>query len=423
MTSADVIAAHRAAGRTFTAGGVQGFVREAGDGDAVLCMHGVPASSFLYRKVIDELAARGLRGVAFDLPGLGLADRPADFDYTWTGLGRYSAEAVDALGLDAFHLVVHDVGGPVGFELAALRPERVLSLTILNTLIDVDGFRRPWSMEPFAHRGIGPAYLKTLSKPAFRMLMGLQGVADRSAVRPEELDAYVELLKRQDGGRAFLKIMRGFERTAEKQARYRAVVASDRYPVQVVWGEQDPALKIGVHGEVARRVAGLDTIHRLPAKHFLQEDQAPALAQLIATFAEGLIRRGLSLWCGRFPHQRHSPGHQVSTKRWSPRARSGAAPRRRASRDQAAGLRRVDHVVDLEERAALIALAFSCAIAVTSRTRCSRSSSSSIASSSLRMPSRTAPSRPIGPRWAPGHATVSSGSCRLPPTIACAPSP
>jgi pimeloyl-ACP methyl ester carboxylesterase len=46
----------------------------------------VPASSFLYRTVLRELAARGLRGIAFDLPGLGLADRPAAFDYTWTVL-------------------------------------------------------------------------------------------------------------------------------------------------------------------------------------------------------------------------------------------------------------------------------------------------------------------------------------------------
>ena len=42
-----------------------------------MCLHGVPASCFLYRKVLRELAARGLRGIAFDLPGLGLADRPA----------------------------------------------------------------------------------------------------------------------------------------------------------------------------------------------------------------------------------------------------------------------------------------------------------------------------------------------------------
>ena len=118
-------------------------MRDEGDGDPVLCMHGVPASSFLYRKLLPELAARGLSGVAFDLPGLGLADRPPGFDYTWTGLGRFAVAAVDALGLDRFHLVVHDLGGPVGFELAAALPARVRSLTILNTLIEVDRFRRP----------------------------------------------------------------------------------------------------------------------------------------------------------------------------------------------------------------------------------------------------------------------------------------
>jgi len=47
MTSTDVVADHRAAGRAFTAAGLTGFVREAGDGETVLCMHGVPTSSFL----------------------------------------------------------------------------------------------------------------------------------------------------------------------------------------------------------------------------------------------------------------------------------------------------------------------------------------------------------------------------------------
>ena len=57
------------------------------------------------------------------------------------------------------------------------------------------------------------------------------------------------------------------------------------YPVQVVWGEHDPALKLSVHGEAARRAAGLDEIHTVPAKHFLQEDQAPAVAERIAALA------------------------------------------------------------------------------------------------------------------------------------------
>lgn len=82
MTVAGVIDRHRASGRSFTAAGVSSFVIDEGDGPPVVCLHGVPASSFLYRKVVPELAARGLRGLAFDLPGLGLAERPQDFDYS-----------------------------------------------------------------------------------------------------------------------------------------------------------------------------------------------------------------------------------------------------------------------------------------------------------------------------------------------------
>jgi pimeloyl-ACP methyl ester carboxylesterase len=287
MTSRQVIASHRDAGRRFEAGGIASFVREQGDGEPVLCIHGVPASCFLYRKVIAELAARGLRGVAFDLPGLGLADRPADYDYTWTGLGRFCVAAVDALALERFHLVVHDIGGPVGFELAAAVPGRVASLTVLNTLVEVDTFKRPWSMEPFARRGLGELYLRTLTKPAFRALMRLQGIEDMRAVTSAELDAYVDLLREGDGGRAFLQIMRGFERTPEKRRLYESVLRDRPYPVQIVWGAKDPALKLAVHGEIARRAAGLDQIHTLPAKHFLQEDQAPALADHIARVANG----------------------------------------------------------------------------------------------------------------------------------------
>lgn len=282
-----MIERHRAAGREFEAAGLRSFVREEGEGDPVVCVHGVPASSFLYRKVIAELGARGLRGVAFDLPGLGLAERPDDFDYSWTGLGRFSAAAVDSLGLERFHLVLHDIGGPVGLELAAAMPERVRSLTLLNTMVEVDTFRRPWVMEPFARRGVGEIWLATLVKPVFRALMGMIGIGDRSAVAAEELDAYVDLLKRGDGGRAFLRIMRGFERTREKRELYVGVLRDAGYPVQVVWGADDPALKLAVQGEEVRRAAGVEEIQTVPAKHFLQEDQAPAVAARVAGLAAG----------------------------------------------------------------------------------------------------------------------------------------
>ena len=285
MNEAHVIAAHKAAGRTFSAAGVRSFVREEGGGPPVLCMHGVPSSSFLYRKVLGALARRGLRGVAFDLPGLGLAERPAGFDYSWTGFGAFSIAAVEALGLGRFHLVVHDLGGPVGFEVAAALPERVRSLTVLNTLVNVAGFTKPWVMRPFESRVLGPLWLKGMARPAFRLLMRMQGIADPSAVTNAELDAYLGLLKRDDGGAAFLRIMRSFETTPEKQALYRSTLRDVPYPVQVVWGDRDPALRVETFGEAAREAARLEAIHRLPGKHFLQEDQAEAIAERVAALA------------------------------------------------------------------------------------------------------------------------------------------
>jgi len=202
---------------TFKAGGVGSFVLERGDGAPVVCLHGVPASSFLYRKVLTELATRGLRGVAFDFPGLGLAGRPSDFDYSWSGLARWTGQAIDALGIDRCHLVVHDIGGPIGFEWAITHPERVCSLTVLNSPVDVAVFRRPWPMHPFAIRGVGQAWLASMRPPAFGWIFRHVGIADNAAISSAEVDAYVALMKHGDHGNAFLKIMRGFELTQAKQ--------------------------------------------------------------------------------------------------------------------------------------------------------------------------------------------------------------
>jgi len=284
-TQAGVLAAHQRAGRHFEAAGVRSFVRDQGEGPAVLCIHGMIGSSFLYRKMLAELAARGLRGVAFDLPGFGLAARPPGYDYSWTGLGKFCVAAVDELGLGGFHLVVHDIGGPVGFELATAMPRRIASLTMLNTTVDVTAFKSPWTMEPFRHRGAGEVWMRSLSAPAFRFLMRLQGIGDPAAVSKAELNTYLALIKGPDRGRAFLQIMRSTERTAGKQARYRAAVRDVPYPVQAVWAKDDPTMTLAVYGQQARAAAGLPGLHLVPGKHFPQEDQAPAIAQQIAELA------------------------------------------------------------------------------------------------------------------------------------------
>ncbi|MFK7923749.1 MAG: alpha/beta fold hydrolase [Bacteroidia bacterium] len=277
------IEAHRQAGRSFVADGIQSFVREEGKGEAVVCMHGVPSSSYLYRKLLPALAERSYRGIAFDLPGMGLADKPLEYDYSWTGLGKWTSKATEALGLDKFHLVIHDIGGPVGMELVAAHPERILSLTILNTLVvGLAKFKKPWTMRPFEWKGIGEIYLKTLQPSIFAPLMYLQGVEDRAALPLDEGATYVHLLKHADGGKAFLKIMRSFEATQAKEDLYLQAIKKLNVPTQIIWGDKDPALTVKAYGLPTLKATGIERFYKLPGKHFLQEDQAPAIADLIA---------------------------------------------------------------------------------------------------------------------------------------------
>jgi pimeloyl-ACP methyl ester carboxylesterase len=278
-----LVAAWGERGRPLTVPGASTRVWSAGEllGDApVLCLHGVPTSAFLYRKVLDELAGRGLHGIAVDLPGLGFADRPADFDYSWSGLAAWAHDCLDALGHERVHLVVHDIGGPVGFDLIRRAPDRIASLLVLNTIVSVERFRRPWVMAPFAIPVVGEAYLRATPRPAFVELMRRVGVA--TDVPRAELAAHHALLRRGDGGRAFLAIMRSFERTAPFERGIREALAARRFPAAVAWGMRDRLLPAATHGADAVAALGLDRLHELHASHLVPEDAPGEVAELVA---------------------------------------------------------------------------------------------------------------------------------------------
>ncbi|MFR9749515.1 alpha/beta fold hydrolase [Nocardia sp. 004] len=278
---------HRRAGHFIDVGGIRTFVREEGHGSVpVVCIHGVPVSSFLWRRLLPELADRGLRGVAPDLPGLGLSDRPADFDYSWTGLGLHVERTLDAMGIDQCHLVVHDIGGPVGFEIAARTPERIASLTILNTMIEAHTFRKPWPMRPFQYPVLDRLWLAGSRGPVYRTLMRRIGLAQGSTVTDTEIDLHSMLVTYTDGGRAFLRIMHSFETTRAKTALYTAAVSDTPYPVQVLWAADDPALTLQKYGRIAARIVGIDEPVLLPGRHFFPEDSAPAIADHIRSLIE-----------------------------------------------------------------------------------------------------------------------------------------
>lgn len=285
MNVANVITRWKKQGQPLDVAGANTYIWRMGKGETVVCIHGVPASGFLYRKMLPELAKRGFEGVTLDLIGLGLADRPEHFDYSWSGLASWYVQALNAAGIKDFHLVVHDIGGPIGFDVIRRIPDRVKSLTVLNTMVNVSTFHRPWSMEPFAWPVIGKLWLQSAKTPMFFALLRMQGMKD---ITLAEANTYGQLLLGSDNGSAFLKIMRGFERTAQFELAIKSTLAARQFPAQVIWGKDDPALPHKKYVPDLLNALNLDRFHLVSGKHFVAEDAYREIAQLIAELTQQL---------------------------------------------------------------------------------------------------------------------------------------
>ncbi|MEV1288839.1 alpha/beta hydrolase [Micromonospora sp. NPDC049679] len=118
-----------------TARGLTFDVRAGGpdDGEPVLLLHGFPQHSGEWAEVIPALHAAGLRTYAVDQRGYSPGARPTEVaDYRMAECVADAVALLDALGIDAAHIVGHDWGAVVGWQLAARHPQRVRTLTAVS---------------------------------------------------------------------------------------------------------------------------------------------------------------------------------------------------------------------------------------------------------------------------------------------------
>jgi haloalkane dehalogenase len=108
------------------------------DGPVMLCLHGQPTWSYLYRKMIPVFVAAGYRVLAPDWFGFGRSDKPvADEVYTWDFHHGSMLAFVDALGLERVTLVCQDWGGLLGLTLPVSHPTLIERLLVMNTALAV----------------------------------------------------------------------------------------------------------------------------------------------------------------------------------------------------------------------------------------------------------------------------------------------
>jgi pimeloyl-ACP methyl ester carboxylesterase len=206
--------------------------------EAVVFLHGHPGSSRDWEGLLPQVGSFG-RAVAFDLPGLGKADKPDNWDYTIGTYGSFVAAALSVLEIRRAHLVVHDLGGGAGLLWAAAHPDAFASAVIIATGVLID-YKWHWLASLQRKPVLGPIMVRLTNEKRFRASM-------RSFHRDSRKlpDSFVDRLWEDydlASRHAMMTMYRaappdGFERLAPL---FREL---DR-PALVLWGEKDPFVPV-----------------------------------------------------------------------------------------------------------------------------------------------------------------------------------
>lgn len=97
---------------------------EAGEGEPIVFLHGLPESWYSWHYQLEALSGE-YRVIAIDLKGYGQSDK-SDGDYSAGQVAEEVLALVDAIGLERFNLVSHDWGSVISDYIAGNHPERIL---------------------------------------------------------------------------------------------------------------------------------------------------------------------------------------------------------------------------------------------------------------------------------------------------------
>lgn len=220
----------------------------------LVLLHGTSSSLHTWEGWVRSIAP-GRRVITLDLPGFGLtgpwAGRYAGQRYDGETLARFVLELLDRLGVQRFAVGGNSLGGEVAWRLAAMAPQRVERLILVDasgTVFSSGGMPLAWQFARVP--GLGRAFEWVLPRTAVS-----QGVAsaygDPSRVTAELVDRYFELTLREGNRRALVERLRS-ARSGEDADR----ISTLRLPTLILWGGRDTIIPPSAGEDFARRIPG-----------------------------------------------------------------------------------------------------------------------------------------------------------------------
>ncbi|MBC7620540.1 MAG: tRNA adenosine(34) deaminase TadA [Candidatus Saccharibacteria bacterium] len=247
-----------------------------------LCLHGNPAWSYLYRKMIPVFLQAGCRVVAPDLIGFGKSDKPKrESAHSFSWHREVLLQLIDRLNLQRIVLVVQDWGGLLGLTLPMAAPQRFVGLLIMNTALATGD--APLSPGFLAWRQM------CAKNPAFDIARLMS--SGNPELTPQECAAYMAPFPDQ-GHRAATRAFPAMV-PDHLDADGAALSQQARYFWQHDWlgqtlmavGMQDPVSGWDSMHDLRRNIRNCPEALQLPdAGHFVQEHGAAVAQSAVALF-------------------------------------------------------------------------------------------------------------------------------------------
>jgi haloalkane dehalogenase len=253
-----------------------------GEGEVILCLHGEPTWSYLYRKMIPILK-KNYRVIAPDFFGFGRSDKFTRIkDYSFYMHYRTLIKFIERAELKDITLVVHDWGGLIGLSVLGKHPELFKRVVIMNTSLPLGHRSMPISFKLWrAFSRFWPTFpVKNVIKWGTYKTPQLQALGGYEAPYPDE--------KYKAGARAWPSLVPTNPKDdgVRQMKRAREVLKSWTKPALVMFSENDPITK-GADRWFKENIPSAknepETIIER-AGHFLQEDQGPKIAEHIHDF-------------------------------------------------------------------------------------------------------------------------------------------
>lgn len=253
------------------------FVRE-GAGPPVVLVHGFGGWVADWRYLIPALAAEH-EVFALDLPGWGLSDKPADFDYSLASQARFVLAFLDRFGLEQVDLVGHSMGGGIAIQLAVTHPERVKRLV----LIDSVGYRslllHTWGQR-LARLPFAETLVQTFLPDVGRVRLVLEWLyGNRDKLSREAVEAHFRPLQTPGMAAALVQMAKTLQLDSVKD-----LIPRVRQPTLILWGERDRLMPVALARRLHHEIERSRLVILPEAGHVPQEEVAEQVNPLIVAF-------------------------------------------------------------------------------------------------------------------------------------------